>query len=104
MKRTVQVTKTFEYEIDIVDSLLNEEFVNDFERSFWHLEGDSVKQKIEALFEVVAYQLANGEEYFIEGIGRCGNVATKEYWEKNGEDVVTTYRENYQDTETELVN
>lgn len=103
MKRTVNVTKTFEYEIDIDDKLLNEEFVNDFERSFWQLDGNSVPEKLENLFEVVAYQLANGEEYFIEGVGRCGNVVTKPYWEKNGEDVVTTYRENYQDTETEML-
>lgn len=103
MKRTVQATKIFEYEIDIDDKLLNEEFVNDFERSFWQLDGDNVEQKIENLFEVVAYQLANGEEYFIEGVGRCGNESTRYFWEKNGADVVTTFRENYQDTETELL-
>ena len=103
MKRTVQATKTFEYEIDIDDKILNEEFVQDFERSFWELEGDTLDDMLNNLFEVVAYQLANGEEYFIEGVGRCGNVVTKEYWGKNGEDVVTTYRENYQDTETEML-
>lgn len=103
MKRTVQATKTFEYEIDIDDKLLNEEFVNDFERSMWKLRGTSLEDKIDELFKVVACQLAAGEEYSIEGIGRCGNMVTKEYWEKNGEDVVATYRENYQDTETEVL-
>lgn len=103
MKRTIQATKTFEYEIDIDDNLLNQEFVDDFELSFWQLNGDNLAEKLDNLFEVVAHQLANGEEYFIEGVGRCGNVVTKSYWEKNGEDVVTTYRETYQDTETELL-
>ncbi len=102
MKKSVRVTREFEYEIDLDDSILNQQFVDAFERSFWELDGDSLEDKISNLFEVAACQLANGEENFIEGLGECSSKGMLQYRDKSNKYNVV-YDNVYEETETEIV-
>ena len=105
MKRTVRVVKEFEYNIELDDSILTQEFVNDFERGFWELEADSLEGKLEKLFEVAAYQIANGEENFVEGLGYCTSKGMSSYYKETYPEkkFSVVYDENYSETETEML-
>jgi hypothetical protein len=103
MKKTVRVTIEKEFEIEIEDKLLNEEFVNGFEKSFWELDGNSVSEKIESLFGVAARQIAYGEDSFVEGIGACAGAFSVSYLRQAGRDISVVYDEVYDETETEIV-
>jgi hypothetical protein len=101
MKRSVEVVKTVEYDIEIDDSILNQEFVDSFESGFWELDGDTLEEKIDGLFKVAAYQLMQGEQSFIEGIGECCTTYSKGLFPEKKFRVL--YREIYDDIETEIV-
>jgi hypothetical protein len=101
MKRSVEVVKTVEYDIEIDDSFLNQEFVDIFESGFWELDGDTLEEKIDGLFKVAAYQLMNGEQSFIEGIGECCTVYSKNIFPEKKFRVL--YKENYEELETEML-
>jgi hypothetical protein len=103
MKKTVRVTKEFEYEIDIDDSLFTPQFVKDFQESFWELDGYCLESKYKDLFKVAAGQLANGEEYFIEGLGACASIRTAEYKRRDGMTINVVWKDIYEDMEVELV-
>lgn len=103
MKKIIRVVKEFEYEIEIDDKILNQEFVDAFESCFWDLEGDNLQEKLVNVFEIAAGQLANGEDRFIEGIGYCGSTFTAKYRKERGDDVVVVYNEIMNDIETEIV-
>ena len=103
MKRTVRVVKEFEYEIEIDDSILNQDFVDEFESCFWKIDGYTLQDKLGKLFELAASQLANGEKNFIEGIGGCGSAITAQHRRNSGQDVVVVWDCTYDDIETEIV-
>lgn len=103
MKKTVRVVTEREYEIEIKDEILNQEFVNAFEEGFWELDGDTLEDKINDLFKSVAYQLNNGEEYFIEGVGPCANVHTVKYKDAHGANTTVVWNDTFEEIETEIV-
>lgn len=104
MKRTVEVVKTVEYDIEIDDSILNQEFVDSFESGFWELDGDTLEEKIERLFNVAAYQLMNGEQSFIEGIGGCCRKNMRQWYKQHepNKEFRVFYEETYEDIESEI--
>ncbi len=105
MKRSVETTKTVEYDIEIDDSILNQQFVDSFESGFWELDGDTLGEKIDGLFKVAAYQLMQGESQFIEGIGACCSEGMKSWCKQHepGKQFRVIYKEIYEDVETEIV-
>lgn len=103
MKKTVKVTIEKEFDIEIDDKLLNEDFVTAFEKGFWELEGSSLDEKIECLFRVAARQIAHGESSFVEGVGPCAGVFSADYYRKVGREISVVYDEVYDETETEIV-
>lgn len=100
MKRIVKVTIEKEYEISIPESSLTHDEIEAFEQSFWELDADDYEGKVNKLFEAAAYQLANGEEYFVEGIGPCSSVFTANLRDKSP---VVVYELLDEFTETEIV-
>lgn len=103
MKKTVKVVKEFEYEIEIIENLLTQQFVDEFEKSFWELDGEDFEDKISNLFEVAAYQLANGESSFIEGLGDCSSKQMLQYRTAQGKKYNVVYDNKYEETETEVI-
>jgi hypothetical protein len=105
MKRSVEVVKTVEYDIEIDDSILNQEFVDSFESGFWELDGDTLEEKIDGLFKVAAYQLMNGEAQFIEGVGACCDKGMQSYYKEfyPDKEFRVLYKETYEEIETEIV-
>lgn len=103
MKKTIRVVIEKEYEINIADELINQPFLEAFEYSFWELDGESFDEKVNSLFEAAAYQLARGEENFIEGIGPCASVRTVKYKEQEGKNILVVWNDTYDETEAEVV-
>lgn len=66
MKKTVSVTKTSCYEIDIPDNLLTPEEIKEFESMMWEL-----YNPVEDLFKYAATLAADGHHY-VEGLGPIG--------------------------------
>lgn len=102
MKRTVRVTIEKEYEIELKDEILTQKHVDDFEQSFWELDGYSLEEKLSNLFEVAALRLAQGEERFIEGLGPCMSIFVKQY-KPDADKMNVFYEETVDDIETEIV-
>lgn len=103
MKRAVKVVKEIEYEIEIDDKLICQDFVDSFERSFWELDGDTFEEKTDELFKVVAGQLMQGEERFIKGVGPCASVRTVTLWRNEGKEIPVVWDDVYDDIEMEIV-
>jgi hypothetical protein len=103
MKKTVCVTIEKEYEIELGDSVLTQEFINEFESYMFELDGDTLEEKQGSLFEFAARQLAIGEEYFIEGIGNIASVRTVDFKRKQGDKIVVVWDDKYENIEAEVV-
>jgi hypothetical protein len=102
MKKSIIVRTEKHYEIDIVDSALTQEFINEFEKYMWQLEGYTLEEKRNDLFAHAARQLAQGEEYFIEGIGKTASLRTLPFKQKQGEKIDVVWVDTYEDVETEV--
>jgi hypothetical protein len=103
MKRTVETIVTKEFEIEIADELFTPEYIKDFESGMWELDGDTLEEKYNGLFDVAAYQIANGERNFIEGLGKVQTVGwnkvCKKDFPKEAEGVTVLYEMLMDDVE-----
>lgn len=94
MKKIVEVTMTFEVELDIADSYLTPEYIKRFESYMFDVNGQP-----EGIFEHVAYQFAQqSDPDFVEGVGRTE-------WADTGlrhPEAVIKYRVSNLDVETEV--
>ncbi|MGR2664431.1 hypothetical protein ACUXVY_22820 [Chromobacterium haemolyticum] len=73
MKKTVEVTMTFEVELDIADEHLTPESIAEFESFMFDVDGSQ-----DGIFKYVASQFADqSDPSFVEGIGKAE-------WEKTG--------------------
>ncbi len=99
MKRTMRITETKEFEIDIPDENITEEFLKDFGEciGYNHRGADS---KLDEIFDSVAYQVKSGDiSTFVEGVGKmCMTMSAKYH-----EDIVGTYNLLYEDVEIEVM-
>lgn len=92
MKKTIEVTIIKEFEIEILDECLTQEFLDSFQRSFYDLDDPAV----DSLFVHVASTIAHeGRPEFIEGVGDCAPA-----WEKRRKAV--KFKEISCDTECEV--
>ena len=74
-KFKVEVTVTKEYEVEVDENIINEDFRKNFESYMWQLNDDDTQ---EAFAKALAEQSARfGVNEFIEGFGRCAE--SKEY-------------------------
>jgi hypothetical protein len=103
MKKTVRVTTEKEYEIEIHEEILKQSFINEFESYMFELEGTNLEQKQNDLFAFAARQLAQGEESFIEGIGKIASVRTAKFKQDQGDVIPLVWNDTYEDVETEVV-
>jgi hypothetical protein len=103
VKKSVIVRTEKHYEIDIADSVLTQEFINEFESYMFALDGDTLEEKQNNLFEFAARQLAQGEEYFIEGLGKIASVNTVKFKQDRGDKIDVVWKETYDGVETEVV-
>lgn len=95
MKKTVEVTLTFEVKLDIADTLLTPEAIGQFESYMFDVDGE-----VEGIFKYVASQFAEQvDPDFVEGIGKAE-------WEDTSmpaDDAVIKYQVLIQDVETEVL-
>jgi hypothetical protein len=102
MKKSIIVRTEKHYEIDIADRVLTQEFVDEFESYMFELDGCNLEEKQIALFEFAARQLAQGEEYFIEGLGKIASVRTVKFKQVPGEVISVVWNDTYENVETEV--
>jgi hypothetical protein len=102
MKKTVRVAIEKEYEVELADRVLTQEFVDEFESYMFELDGGNLEEKQIALFEFAARQLAQGEEYFIEGLGKISSVRTVKFKQVPGEVMPVVWNDTYENVETEV--
>ena len=68
-KYKVEVTITKEYEVEVDENIINEDFRKEFEQYMWTLDDEDTQ---EAFAKALAEQSARlGVNEFIEGFGRC---------------------------------
>lgn len=103
MIKTVRVMIEKEYEISLSPELLTQEFVTEFESYMFDLEGDTLEDKQNKLFEFAARQLAQGEEQFIEGLGPVASVRTIRFKQDGGKKINVVWDDTVDDMEAEVV-
>jgi hypothetical protein len=102
VKKSVIVHTEKHYEIDIADSVLTQEFIDGFEKYMWELGGFTLEQKHNDLFAYAARMLAQGEEYFIEGIGKIASVHTVKFKQDRGDKIDVVWNDTCEGVETEV--
>lgn len=95
MKKTVEVTMTFEVELDIADTRLTPEAISLFERHMFDVDGE-----VDGIFEYVASQFAQQvDPSFVEWIGKAE-------WKETcmpDRDAVIKYQVRGEEVETEVM-
>lgn len=67
MKKNLEVTMTFDVELDINENMLTPDAIENFESYMFDIDGDP-----DELFKYVASQFAQQDDpSFVEGIGKC---------------------------------
>lgn len=103
MIKTVSVRATKEYEINLGEKVLSQDFITEFESYMWELDGDTLQEKQNKLYEFAAQQIARGEEEFIEGLGHIASVRTVKFKQKDGNQINVVWNDTVDEIETEIV-
>jgi hypothetical protein len=94
MKRTVMVTITKEFEIEIPDDRLTPEALAEFSAYMFDVDDPN------EMFHLAAEQVGNYGEVYVEGLGQLG----EEYMRgRPGYENMIVYRETFAETESEIV-
>ena len=91
MKKTVRITLTKEFEIDIDDSHLTEESLKEFSSYMFMVDKDG-------LFKYVARSCFDEDRVFVEGVGEA-----IPYYADKDESTVIQFKYLFYDSETEII-